>query len=465
MKNVGVVDSCFYGGSSVGGIVGENYGSIANCYHTGSVDGNFVGGIVGRNSGGSVTNCYNIGSVHGQVSYTGAIAGFNGSDFMSGPVTNCFYLPGCASGFGVQHKGLGCSMHKESIDIAGWTTPYTDFSTGEVAYLLQGEQTEQIWGQKIGVDPYPVLGGDAVYRNVDCQGAVSYSNTQSSGHDIGDDLVCSVCGSYEPAVLAGDVYEISNASQLYWFAQEVNGGETGLNARLMNNITVNKNVLDAEGNLNEGTYKEWTPIGNNNKQYAGTFDGQCHTISGLYFNNPGASYVGLFGYAAADSTVKNVGVVDSYFCAYMEIGGIVGINSGSVINCYNIGRVTAHSFVGGVAGRNRGNIINCYNAGRITTPNPYTGAVTGYSGYGGRISNCFYLSGSAGSSMGVGQEHLAGTDNGTKPRTDFSTGEVAYLLQGDQETHVWGQKIGVDPYPVLGGPKVVLNDNGEYVNE
>ena len=56
--------------------------------------------------------------------------------------------------------------------------------------------------------------------------------------------------------------------------------------------------------------------------YKGTFDGQGHTISGLYFNDVDASYVGLFG--GNCGTIKNVGVVDSYFCGSNYVGGVCG---------------------------------------------------------------------------------------------------------------------------------------------
>ena len=198
--------------------------------------------------------------------------------------------------------------------------------------------------------------------------------------------------------------------------------------------------------------------------------------------------------------MKNVGVVDSWFYASSDTGGIVGqndgtidrcwsavtlstesgstggvvgYNNGSVINCYNIGKVTALVFSGGVAGRNHGSIINCYNVGSIR-PNGHgnnTGAVTGTGIKVGSATNCYYLYGCAMDGSGM---YISGAGNSVQGEdkadcimyhTDFSTGEVAYLLQGQQTEHIWGQKIGVDPYPVLGGPKVVRNDNGEYVNE
>ena len=138
---------------------------------------------------------------------------------------------------------------------------------------------------------------------------------------------------------SGSPYQIGTKAELYWFAALVNGelgGETpnaSANAVLTANITV--------------TNETWTPIGNDSyNPYTGTFDGQGHTISGLYFNDGSASYVGLFGYNKG--TIKNVGVVDSYFYGNQYVGGVCGGNEGTITGCYNTGKVSGSSYGGGV---------------------------------------------------------------------------------------------------------------------
>ena len=206
----------------------------------------------------------------------------------------------------------------------------------------------------------------------------------------------------KPSVGDGSIenpYQISNADELYWFAALVNGDRSVLGttippnpkscAKLMNDITVNEGVLDASGNLNSGKpFIEWTPIGIHLK-YSGTFDGQGHTVSGLYLDNTGTSYVGLFGINCG--TIQNVGVVDSYFNGEDCVGGVCGMNwhdgtegimSVTITNCYNTGAVNGRHYVGGVCGYNKirtGDdgkqvlITDCYN----------TGKVSGYIGVGG----------------------------------------------------------------------------------
>ena len=115
-------------------------------------------------------------------------------------------------------------------------------------------------------------------------------------------------------------YQISNAAELYWFAGLVNGTlpdvkkKASANAILTADITVNEYVLDANKDLLNGKdFIPWTPIGTDWIAYTGTFDGQGHTIKGLYFNNPTSSYVGLFGCIGDNGKISNVEVSDSYF--------------------------------------------------------------------------------------------------------------------------------------------------------
>ena len=138
------------------------------------------------------------------------------------------------------------------------------------------------------------------------------------------------------------VYQIGTAEELYGFAQLVNSKtEPSASAVLTKDIVVNKGVLKDDGTLNSGTFTDWTPIGNSSNQYTGKFDGQNHTISGLYFNDTSTSSAGLFGYLGSGGEIKNVGVIDSYLCGYCEVGGVCGYNyKGTITGCYNTGTET-----------------------------------------------------------------------------------------------------------------------------
>lgn len=223
----------------------------------------------------------------------------------------------------------------------------------------------------------------------------------------------------------------------------------------------NGNLLNADGSLNDsGNEKQvWTPIGKDGSQYIGTFDGQGHTISGLYFKSSGTDIgaAGLFGYIHGNGTIKNVGIKDSYFFientsagSILYLGGVCGNNKGTIENCYNAGIVIGKGIacIGGVCGYNYGTVKNCYNTGKVTgTGNDaYAGGVCGTQQAFGSIKNCYYLDGTA--DKGIGE----GSGSVTKMSADdFKSGKVAWLLNGStsEGTLAWHQKLDNNSYPVL----------------
>ena len=131
----------------------------------------------------------------------------------------------------------------------------------------------------------------------------------------------------------------------------------------------------AEGGEFYNDGQGWEPIGGNGSTtFTGVFDGEEHTITGLYCNHSGdeRQYVGLFGYNKG--TIRGLEIEDSDISASLYTGGIVGRNDGTIINCYNTGSVSASSplsshiyiYVGGIVGYNGGAISNCYNAGNVS---------------------------------------------------------------------------------------------------
>ncbi len=445
VSNVGVVDSYFKGQNGVGGVCGENDGTITNCYNTGTVSGtNGVGGVCGFNAAyGNITYCYNTGSVSGTEN-VGGVCGLNGN----GRITYCYNTGNITATDTYADVGGVCGGNAD----------------GNITncYYLEGTATKGI-------------GVDAVSGSAESKTAEEFSNgtvCDAIGYHSHQNGICALCkGDYEPATKTTNkydidnngskdtVYEISSAGQLYWFADKVNSTYESKNAVLTDDITVNNNVLNANGNPNGTDFISWTPIGNSSNEYSGTFDGQNHTISGLYFNDSNKYNVGLFGYVFYGS-VSNVGIVDSYFNGAKFVGGVCGYNEGGTItNCYNTGSVSGSGNVGGVCGENfDSTITNCYNTGSVSG----SGDVGGVCGNNNsKITNCYYLAGKA--STGIGNGY--GSDSAeSKTEAQFKSGEVAYLLSQvftvgstTYDGTVWGQTLtGEDKqnYPVLGGAKV-----------
>lgn len=298
---------------------------------------------------------------------------------------------------------------------------------------------------------------------------------------------------------AGTPYKIGTAEELYWFAGLVNGTLPGVkkdlsaNAILTDDIIVNTGVLDPNKDLVSGNdFIEWIPIGKSSSDddaYTGTFDGNGHTISGLYFNKSNSWYVGLFGCIGAEGKISNVGVSDSYFqssnCPY--IGGVCGSNSGELQNCSNsstvIGKENEYR-IGGVCGYNSGTVKDCKNTGSVRGKETI-GGVCGYNERrynekGGIIENSFNegtVSGTGdydvlniggvcgynyGGTVADGKGGIGGKDDENGKAVEmskdrFKSGEVAWLLNGsksvstEESTLAWYQKLdeNADAYPVL----------------
>ncbi|MHC4604860.1 MAG: GLUG motif-containing protein, partial [Planctomycetota bacterium] len=102
----GTISNCYVEGGSVtghwyvGGLVGYNWGTISDCYSKGSISGAaYTGGVVGRHYKGTVSCCYFEGIVSGGGSYSGGIAGINWS---WGTISNCY---SSGSVYGPAHVG------------------------------------------------------------------------------------------------------------------------------------------------------------------------------------------------------------------------------------------------------------------------------------------------------------------------------------------------------------------------
>ena len=168
---------------------------------------------------------------------------------------------------------------------------------------------------------------------------------------------------------------------------------------LQNDIVVNENLLDADGNP-DSTRKDimfWQPF-----EFGGIFEGNGHTISGLYSKTAGEAgfFSELYIVAGKPPVVRNLGIKDSYFEGSSYAGGIAAHidQSALLVNVFSKATVVSGSSAGGIVGtivshkdwsclsappaltkrapalsewptmapNNVTQIINAYNAGRVT---------------------------------------------------------------------------------------------------
>lgn len=158
---------------------------------------------------------------------------------------------------------------------------------------------------------------------------------------------------------------------------------------------------------------------------------------------------GIAGYLASNSVISNcsnLGTImgictDDRYTGKNNIGGIVGSTEDATISdCYNIGLVTDTTsqtstkipYVGGIAGYSKSVISNSYSVGSVTatrTDAPL-GGIAGYSA-GGSITNCYYLTGTAGQACGKNDGVVTATTE--KSAFDFANGGVLALLRANHQ--------------------------------
>lgn len=368
--------------------------TVTNCYRQQDAP------LFHNKAAGSAANCYTLGKLAEQAS--------------SATFTNCY-------------AGIATGSRTPGIEVKEKDT----FESGEVAYKLA--EGDPKWGQTLGSNTptYPVYGGKAVY----------YNNTDHY-HNHGAET-CQSCHSIPTSYKDenGNVwYTIRTKDELEWFANWVNGTYTyengkaekhpNANAKLLNDIILNTGVLGTDGNLNNGTFKQWTPIGDNNNTYnhayfTGTFDGDGNTIYGLYVDNSNKNYVGLFGYVQSGGIIQNVNIADSYVSGSRYVGLLCGTNGedlitegGTISNCNVSGTVKGAGIsIGGLCGNNAGTITDCSNTGKVTGNDRYVGGVCGYNcGTVQRSSNAGSVTGTSGYVGGIcGSNTYYGRGNSKKP--------------------------------------------------
>ena len=383
-----IQDSWFNGsvtaGSLVcGGIVGASGSAdaknaqkiihIKNCLNEGDIQGTqWVGGLVGRivESETDITDCLSVGTVQG-TNAKGSAIGINQSTCK---VEDVYVL--VSSGLGAVGSG----------NVTGTISTFTEKEHyyGDGAYILTNLDFENDWSLMEGEISKPKCFVD--------------SNNPK---------LIDINEWYKEATgTAENPYVIDTKGELYNFAKRVNALADGFEGKHI--------VLG--GNITFGSMYSWIPIGTSSKPFKGIFDGDMHSISGLYANSSldakNKWYIGLFGYLNG-ATIKNIQVLDSQFQGEHYLGTIAGTAINSTIDTvYTNATITATSgSSGGLLGHlSDGTIRNGWFDGRITIENQIVGGITGLgngNGIGANIVDCL-VTGKIISNKASGQVYAGG---------------------------------------------------------
>lgn len=256
-----------------------------------------------------------------------------------------------------------------------------------------------------------------------------------SGVEAGSVQTVEITMSLKPAGsgLAADPYLIADASQLRWFAAQVNdNSKSTICAQLTADIDL--------------ASKEWTPIGKSTSYaYKGTFDGNDHEIKNLYVTGTTSNHYGLFGVLGAGGTIRNLTVsgrvaITGIGSNSYGIGGIVGQlgGAGTIENCTNKATVSGNFNTAGIVGRvgsSGGTIRGCANLVDISGSNS-VGGIVGYAYYGVTASHCYNRGAVTASVSKAGGIVGFMDDSGAKFSNCYTTGAV----KGSNSAAVVGEK-------------------------
>ena len=183
----------------------------------------------------------------------------------------------------------------------------------------------------------------------------------------------------EGAKTAAGTYSIADAAELRALSAWVNAGNTGEGFTFF---------LTADIDLG-GKDSPWAPIGQLDGNlgdtdvkaaFFGTFDGQGHSVTGLWVGGDDYS-TGAGRYNAANGLFGvNFGTVMNVFAeveinTYRQGGAIAGVNFGTVKYCASAGSINANGGggtrgSGGIVGSNYGSVEACYSSAAVHNDYP-----------------------------------------------------------------------------------------------
>lgn len=209
-----------------------------------------------------------------------------------------------------------------------------------------------------------------------------------------------------------------------------------------NFITTVPNIFIQICDIDMSNFSNFTPIGDENFTFNGTYIGNGFSISGLTISST-ATNVGLFGVIGENGSVDSLSIINSTISGGTNVGAISGTNNGTISLSSNYSQISGTN-VGGIAGVNNGIIEKNFNVGTLS------GTAGGISSQNsGTISNCFNIANFSGSG-------IANTNSGSISNC-YNVGDVdvgisnvgtvnnSYYLQG-LSTSGLGTELSIDAF-------------------
>ena len=254
--------------------------------------------------------------------------------------------------------------------------------------------------------------------------------------------------TYDTTTNTTTVYTVNG---LMHVAELVNNGATGINIILTADITLPE-VAEGESN--------WTPIGNYDNTYTGTFEGNGHTITGLTINQSETYFVGLIGNLGSDGKVQNLTLENVNITGLRFVGSVVGFNRGTVTACNASGSVKGYSDVGGVVGSNFSNDFKstvtacCHVLGSVSGDDRIGGVVgsNSFNDFKSTVTACYwsdYAGDGIGVNNGIGETTQVTDGNWAEAVDDMNNAIETWNTENSDIQCEWRYALGTDGLPVL----------------
>lgn len=471
-RGAGILDTVYSdaivvgNGANVGGIFGTDVDGgvkMNNCWFAGSVTNNTenassraTGGLIGTIVNPSIiTNCMNTAPVTSEKVTTAAtrVGGLIGYVNHVGLSVSCCLNAGkvtagyLTSGYGALVGSCNVALTnkiKDSYAISG-TSEGDELAKGSLSNAVDRTTTKIVSLENAtatnALTNMPALfqynAGEKIYWSVTVDGApvlTSFADTVES-ETLGFNT-----SWYDESK---STYVLQNEADLYGFAaiSQINNFK-GKTIKLANDIEVNKG--DAADWADMAPAFTWNEIGKGGTAdkavwFAGTFDGQGHTIKGLYQNTTVAEDKGLFAGMDGNARVSNLRLTNSYFKSTKgRIGSIAGRGTGTFDTIYSDAIVVGSgNNVGGLLGQSRGTALtltNCWFAGSVTNES------VNEQGTGGLVGNVTVLTSLTDclntgivSAEAYNTKAMVKDENGTETETEDILPRVGGLIGNVQE--------------------------------
>ena len=466
---------------------------ITDCLVKGSItdnadeDDRAMAGFVLSNSGTyTLTRCLYVGK--NNATNNGYSKTFGETGGISATFTDCYYLNPCG-------------------EAQGEPVTEAQLRNGYVAYKLQKGRESQVWGQTLGTDNEPQLTADATKRVYEVKfvynGEVKATRYATNGQSIHGGLPTAqdLLGTgYNPhhyyaiafadgfnasttvnadrkvdiTLAEKDCYEIASKADWKAFCDIVGSGQNTVDAKMTKDVNLETDI---------------TMAGTANKPYAGTFDGQGHTLK-IDWNAGSVNDVAPFR-RVGGATIRNLRTEGSIRSDGYYLGGLIDEAAGgsnTVANCvsavnitssYTSDRCGAGGLISFIYTNTQVTITDCLVKGSINASGAgrkgmggfvysqngtctfnnclYLGTNNAIAGsntftYNATINNCYYL-------------NVCNVAQGDKvTEEELKSGEVTKKLQGDRTENVWGQTLGTDlePQPTADAKKRVYQVKFNY---